>query len=57
MEVNYLPGSCLGLKEFIKRLPVVKYTVAERMNGKSITLDGEYDRYAECVKPNLIRRL
>ncbi|WP_226681729.1 peptide-methionine (S)-S-oxide reductase [Sutcliffiella horikoshii] len=51
MEVIYFAGGCLwGVQAFIKTLPGVTFTGAGRANGKSHTLEGEYDGYAECVK-------
>ncbi len=59
MEVIYFAGGCLwGVQAFIKTLPGVVTTEAGRANGKTHTLDSEYDGYAECVKttfdPNLV---
>lgn len=51
MKVIYFAGGCLwGVQAFIKTLPGVKMTEAGRANGKSKTLSGDYDGYAECVK-------
>ncbi|GGB07209.1 peptide-methionine (S)-S-oxide reductase [Macrococcus hajekii] len=51
MEIIYLAGGCLwGVQAFIKTIPGVITTEAGRANGRSQTLDGEYDGYAECVK-------
>ncbi|WP_040983408.1 peptide-methionine (S)-S-oxide reductase [Oceanobacillus jeddahense] len=51
MEVVYFAGGCLwGVQAFIKTLPGVTYTEAGRANGRSHTLEGDYDGYAECVK-------
>ncbi|QMT17310.1 peptide-methionine (S)-S-oxide reductase [Planococcus maritimus] len=51
METIYLAGGCLwGVQAFIKTLPGVESTEAGRANGKTQTLEGEYDGYAECVK-------
>ncbi|MGM0641802.1 MAG: peptide-methionine (S)-S-oxide reductase [Thermotogota bacterium] len=51
MEVIYFAGGCLwGVQAFIKTLPGVKITEAGRANGKTNTLDGDYDGYTECVK-------
>lgn len=59
MEVIYFAGGCLwGVQAFIKTLPGVKITEAGRANGKTNTLEGDYDGYAECVKtkydPNIV---
>lgn len=59
METIYFAGGCLwGVQAFVKTLPGVLETEAGRANGKSNTLDGDYDGYAECVKtvfdPNLV---
>lgn len=51
METIYLAGGCLwGVQAFIKTLPGVESTEAGRANGRTQTLEGEYDGYAECVK-------
>ena len=51
MEMIYFAGGCLwGVQHFIRSLPGVISTEAGRANGKTDTLDGEYDGYAECVK-------
>lgn len=51
METIYFAGGCLwGVQHFIKSLPGVVRTEAGRANGKTDSLDGEYDGYAECVK-------
>jgi len=59
MKVIYFAGGCLwGVQAFIKTLPGVKMTEAGRANGKTKTLAGDYDGYAECVKtkydPNIV---
>lgn len=47
----YLAGGCLwGVQEFLRYLPGIISTEAGRANGKTSTLDGEYDGYVECVK-------
>ena len=51
METVYIAGGCLwGVQHFFDILPGVLTTEAGRANGKTNTLDGEYDGYAECVK-------
>ena len=51
MEAIYFAGGCLwGVQEFINTLPGVTSTEAGRANGTSVTLEGDYDGYAECVK-------
>ena len=51
MKVIYFAVGCLwGVQAFIKTLPGVKMTEAGRANGKTKTLAGDYDGYAECVK-------
>lgn len=51
MKEVYLAGGCLwGVQEFLRYLPGVISTEAGRANGKTSTLEGEYDGYAECVK-------
>jgi len=51
MQTIYLAGGCLwGVQAFVKTLPGVVETEAGRANGKTITLEGDYDGYAECVK-------
>lgn len=51
METVYIAGGCLwGVQAFFKTLPGVKFTEAGRANGKSHSLEGDYDGYAECVK-------
>lgn len=51
MQTVYLAGGCLwGVQAFVKTLPGVIETEAGRANGKTTTLEGEYDGYAECVK-------
>lgn len=51
MEVAYLAGGCLwGLQAFIKTLPGVTFTEAGLANGKTLTIEGAYNGYVECVK-------
>lgn len=51
METIYVAGGCLwGVQAFMKTVPGVIKTEAGRANGRSHTLDGAYDGYAECVK-------
>lgn len=51
METIYFAGGCLwGVQAFIRTLKGVVSTQAGRANGKSDSIDGEYDGYAECVK-------
>lgn len=51
METVYVAGGCLwGVQHFFDSLPGVQMTEAGRANGKTNSLDGEYDGYAECVK-------
>lgn len=51
METVYIAGGCLwGVQHFFDILPGVLTTEAGRANGKTNSLDGEYDGYAECVK-------
>jgi len=50
-EEIYLAGGCLwAVQEFIRYLPGVMETEAGRANGKTQSLDGEYDGYVECVR-------
>ena len=50
-EKIYLAGGCLwAVQEFIRYLPGVMETEAGRANGKTQSLDGEYDGYVECVR-------
>ena len=51
METVYIAGGCLwGVQHFFDRLTGVISTEAGRANGKTNSLDGSYDGYAECVK-------
>lgn len=51
METVYLAGGCLwGVQAFIKTLPGIRWTEAGRANGRSQTIEGDYDGYVECVK-------
>ena len=51
MEIVYIAGGCLwGVQHFFDRLTGVISTEAGRANGKTNSLDGPYDGYAECVK-------
>ena len=51
METVYVAGGCLwGVQAFFKTIPGIISTEAGRANGKTQTLDGNYDGYAECVK-------
>lgn len=51
MNVIYFAGGCLwGVQAFIKTLPGVVATEAGRANGKTNSLNSDYDGYAECVK-------
>ncbi len=46
----YLAGGCLwGVQEFLRHVPGVTRTQAGRANGTSLTTEGDYDGYAECV--------
>lgn len=50
-ETVYVAGGCLwGVQHFFDSLPGVIMTEAGRANGKTDSLDGPYDGYAECVK-------
>lgn len=50
-ETIYFAGGCLwGVQAFIKTLPGVMLTEAGRANGRTNSLDGDYDGYTECVK-------
>ncbi|MBW6510296.1 MAG: peptide-methionine (S)-S-oxide reductase [Desulfuromonadales bacterium] len=51
LETIYFAGGCLwGVQAFVKTLPGVILTEAGRANGRTNSLDGEYNGYAECVK-------
>lgn len=51
LETVYLAGGCLwGVQAFVKTLEGVIKTEAGRANGRSQSLEGAYDGYAECVK-------
>lgn len=51
LETIYFAGGCLwGVQAFVKTLPGVILTEAGRANGRTNSLDGDYDGYAECVK-------
>lgn len=51
METVYIAGGCLwGVQHFFDRLTGIISTEAGRANGKTNSLDGTYDGYAECVK-------
>lgn len=51
METVYVAGGCLwGVQAFFKTIPGIISTEAGSANGKTQTLDGNYDGYAECVK-------
>lgn len=51
METVYIAGGCLwGVQQFFDRLTGVISTEAGRANGKTNSLDGPYDGYAECIK-------
>ena len=51
IETVYIAGGCLwGVQHFFDRVPGVVSTEAGRANGKTESLDGPYDGYAECVK-------
>lgn len=51
METVYIAGGCLwGVQHFFDSLSGVMATEAGRANGKTDSLDSEYDGYAECVK-------
>lgn len=51
METVYIAGGCLwGVQHFFDRLTGVISTEAGRANGKTNSLDGPYDGYAECIK-------
>lgn len=50
-ETVYVAGGCLwGVQHFFDTLPGVVMTEAGRANGRTDSLDGPYDGYAECVK-------
>ncbi len=51
LETIYFAGGCLwGVQAFVKTLPGVILTEAGRANGRTNSLDGDYDGYTECVK-------
>ena len=51
METVYIAGGCLwGVQHFFDHLTGIISTEAGRANGKTNSLDGTYDGYAECVK-------
>lgn len=51
METVYIAGGCLwGVQHFFDTVPGVQRTEAGRANGRTNSLDGPYDGYAECVK-------
>ena len=58
METVYIAGGCLwGVQHFFESLPGVVTTEAGRANGKTDSLDSEYDGYAECVKVDFDEKL
>lgn len=58
METVYIAGGCLwGVQHFFESLPGVVATEAGRANGKTDSLDSEYDGYAECVKVDFDEKL
>lgn len=58
METVYIAGGCLwGVQHFFDSLPGVVATEAGRANGKTDSLDSEYDGYAECVKVDFDEKL
>ena len=51
METAYIAGGCLwGVQHFFDTVPGVQRTEAGRANGRTNSLDGPYEGYAECVK-------
>lgn len=51
METVYIAGGCLwGVQHFFDTVPGVQMTEAGRANGRTNSLTGPYDGYAECVK-------
>ena len=51
METVYIAGGCLwSVQHFFDTVPGVQRTEAGRANGRTNSLDGPYDGYAECVK-------
>ena len=51
METAYIAGGCLwSVQHFFDTVPGVQRTEAGRANGRTNSLDGPYDGYAECVK-------
>ncbi len=51
MERIYIAGGCLwGVQHFFKSILGVLSTEAGRANGSTISIDVEYDGYAECVR-------
>ena len=58
MERIYIAGGCLwGVQHFFKSLPGVLSTEAGRANGRTSSLDSEYDGYAECVRVDFDEKL
>jgi len=50
-NIIYFAGGCLwGVQAFIKTLPGVVDTEAGRANGRTNSLNSDYDGYVECVK-------
>ena len=50
-DTLYLAGGCLwGVQHFFDSVPGVVTTEAGRANGKTDSLDGPYDGYAECAE-------
>lgn len=57
-EEIFLAGGCLWeVQEFIRHLNGVVQTEAGRANGRTSSLNGPYDGYAECVKTNFDPKL
>lgn len=51
IEEVYLAGGCLwGVQHFFRFIDGVVETEVGRANGKTKSLDSDYDGYAECVK-------
>lgn len=51
LKTIYFAGGCLwGVQAFLKTLRGVVLTEAGRANGRTNSLDGDYDGYTECVK-------
>lgn len=49
-DIHFAGGCLWGVQAFMATLMGVMFTEAGRVNGTSLSIDSDYDGYAECVR-------